>query len=188
MFTRVAELHAALQHADGDAADHVDDDDDDAGDRVTLDELRGAVHRTVEVGLGRDLRAALARLDVGDQAGVEVGVDRHLLAGHGVEGEAGADLGHALGALGDDDELDDDEDQEDHGADDDRAADGDVAERLDHLAGIALAQHQPGRGDVQAQPEQRRDEQQRREDREVERLLHEHRREQDHQRRAGCSR
>ena len=94
------------------------------GDRVALDELRGAVHGAVEVGLGRDFGAALAGLGVGDQPGVEVGVDRHLLAGHRVEGEAGADLGHALGTLGDDDELDDHEDQEDDGADDHRAAHG----------------------------------------------------------------
>ncbi len=51
-----------LQHADDDAAEEVDRDDQDAGDRVALDELRGAVHRAVEVGLARDLRAALARL------------------------------------------------------------------------------------------------------------------------------
>ena len=31
----------------------------DAGDRVALDELRGAVHRAVEVGLARDLGAAV---------------------------------------------------------------------------------------------------------------------------------
>ena len=81
-------------------------DDDDAGDRVALDELRGAVHRAVEVGLALDLVAAAAGLVVGDLAGVEVGVDRHLLAGHGVEGEAGGDLGDAAGAVGDDHELD----------------------------------------------------------------------------------
>ena len=49
-------------------------------------------------------------------------------------------------------------------------------------AGVGLPQHQPGGGHVQAQPEQRRHQQQRREHREVERLLHEHGRQQDHQR------
>ena len=37
-------------------------DDDDAGDRVALDELGGTVHRAVEVGLGGHLGAALAGL------------------------------------------------------------------------------------------------------------------------------
>ena len=96
------------------------------GDRVALDELRGAVHRAVEVGLAGDLRAPCARLIVGDQAGVQVGVDRHLLAGHRVEREARADLGDASGAVGDDDELDHDQDQEDDEADDDVAADDEL--------------------------------------------------------------
>ena len=44
--------------ADDDAADEVDRDDEHAGHRVALDELRGAVHRAVEVGLAADLGAA----------------------------------------------------------------------------------------------------------------------------------
>ena len=57
-----------------------------------------------------------------DDAGVEIGVDRHLLAGHGVQGEAGRDFRDAAGALGDDDELNDDDDDEDDDADGQRAA------------------------------------------------------------------
>ena len=155
--------------------------DDDGRDGVALDELGAAVHRAVEVGLGGDVGAALAGLGLVDQAGVEVGVDRHLLAGHGVEGEPGADLGDPLGALGDHDELDDDQDQEDHQADDQVAADHEAAERVDHLAGVAVAQHQPGGADVEREPEQGGDQQQRREDREVERPLDEHADQQDQQ-------
>ena len=92
-------------------ADDVDEDDDDAGDRVAADELAGTVHRAVEVGLLRDLAAAPARLVLADQAGVQVGVDRHLLAGHRVQREARRDLGDAAGALGDDHEVDDDQDR-----------------------------------------------------------------------------
>ncbi len=178
---RLGRRHPLLQHADREAADQVDDGDDDAGDRVALDELRATVHRAVEVRLGADVRAALARLVLVDEAGVEVGVDRHLLAGHRVEGEPRADLGDAARTVGDDDELDDDQDQEDHQADDERAADDEVAEGVDHLAGEAVRQHQPGRGHVEAEPEQGEDQQQRGEDREVERAAHVHRREQDDQ-------
>ena len=56
-----------------------------------------------------------------DHAGGEIGVDRHLLAGDGVEGEARADLGDTRRALGDDDEVHHDEDQEDDEADDEIA-------------------------------------------------------------------
>ena len=83
--------------------------------------------------------AALAGLVLGDQAGVQVGVDAHLLARHGVQGEAGGHLGHAPGAVGDDDELDDHQDQEDDDADHVVAADHEVAEGVDDLAGVGRA-------------------------------------------------
>ena len=128
------ERQVVLEDADREAADDVDEQDQDAGDRVAAHELRRAVHRAVEVRLLGDLGAAPARLVLADQAGVEIGVDRHLLAGHGVEGEARADLGDAPGALGDDDEVDDDQDREHDEADDVVAADHELAEGLDHLA------------------------------------------------------
>ena len=117
------------------------DDDQHAGHRVALDELRGAVHRAVEVGLARrSPRGAARASSLGDQAGVQVGVDRHLLAGHRVEGEARGDLGDAPGAVRDHDELDHDEDQEDDEADDEVAADDERAERVDDAAGVAVQQ------------------------------------------------
>ena len=67
------------------------------------------------------------------RAGVQVGVDRQLLTGHRVQGEARGDFGDASGAVGDDDELDDDQDREDDDADGVVAADDDVTERLDDL-------------------------------------------------------
>ncbi len=57
-----AEIH--LQHAHDDPADEVDRGDDERRHRVSLDELRGAVHGAVEVGLAPDLRAPLTRLVV----------------------------------------------------------------------------------------------------------------------------
>ncbi len=171
---RVAGGHAHLQHADREPAEQVDDGDDDAGDRVALDELRATVHRAVEVRLGGDLLASPARLVLVDQAGVEVGVDGHLLAGHRVEGEARAHLGDPAGTVGDHDELDDDQDEEDHQADDQRPAHHEVPERVDDVPGVAVAQHQPGGGDVEGQPEQGEHQQQRGEHREVQRLHHVH--------------
>ena len=66
--------------------------------------------------------------DLVDGAGLQVGVDGHLLARHRVQGEARGDFGDAAGAVGDDHELDDDQDQEDDDADDEVAADHEVAE------------------------------------------------------------
>ena len=166
-----------LGDADDEAADHVDDEDQEAGDRVAAHELAGAVHRAEELGFLADLGAAALGLLLVDQAGVQVGVDRHLLAGHRVEREARADFGDALGALGHDDEVDDDEDREHDQADREVAADQEVAERLDHLAGrgragVAVQQHDARRGDVERQAQQRRQQEHRREHGEVERPHH----------------
>ena len=107
-------------------------------------------------------------------AGVQVGVDGHLLAGHAVEGEPGGHFADARGPLGDDHELDQDDDREDDQADDDvvgagGAAGDELAEGSHHAAGrqqpVAArpGEDQPGRGHVQHQPEQRGGQQERRE-------------------------
>ena len=166
---RVADGHAA-ELAHDDAADQVDGDDDHAGHRVAADELARAVHRAVELRLLRDLLAAVAGLVLVDQARVQIGVNRHLLARHRVQREPRRHFRNAARALDDDDELDDAQDQEHHQPDHHVAADDEVAERVDDLAGVAVQQHQPRGGHVQRQPEQRGEEQQRRERRELQRL------------------
>ncbi len=163
-----------LEHADGDTADQVDEQDQQAGDGVTTDELAGAVHRAVEVGLLGHLGAPLLGLGLVDQAGIEVGVDGHLLARHGVQGEARTDLGDASGALGHHHEVDDHEDREHHDTDHVVAADHHLAEGLDHLAGsiaaiVTMQQHHPGRGDVERQAHQGRRQQDGREHRKIQR-------------------
>ncbi len=178
---RVAQAHAVLRDADGEAADQVDQRDDDGRDRVALDELRGTVHRAVEVGLGVHLLAAPAGLLLVDEAGVEVGVDGHLLAGHRVEGEAGAHLGDAAGTVGDDDELDDEQDREHDQADDQRATDDEVAEGVDHLPGVPVDEDQPRGAHVEGQAEQGHHEHDGREAGEVQGPVDEHRRQQDQQ-------
>ena len=177
-----------LDHPDHDAADQVDPGDDQRGHRVALDELRGTVHGAVEVRLAGDLLAPVPRLLVGDQAGVQVGVDRHLLTGHRVEGEPGGDLGDAAGAVGHDHELDHDQDQEDHEADHDVSADDELAEVADDAAGVTLGQDQAGDRHVDRQPEHRGQQQEARERGELERLVQVHRRHHDRQRRRDVDR
>ena len=95
--------------ADDDAAENIDRENDQAGDGVAAHELRGAVHRAEERALLLEFAAAGLRLLVVDEAGGEIGVDGHLLAGNGVEREARADLGDAGRALGDDQKIHGDE-------------------------------------------------------------------------------
>ena len=76
----------------------VERDDDERRDRVAFDELSGAVHRAVEIGFAlNDLAFAPRALRI-ERAGVNVGVDRHLLSGHRVEREASRNFGDALRA------------------------------------------------------------------------------------------
>jgi hypothetical protein len=155
-------------------AHDVDGGDGEAGHRVAADELGGAVHGAEELGLALQGRAAGLRLAVVDDAGGQVGVDRHLLAGHRVESEASRHLGDAPGALGDDREVHHQQDEEDDEPDHQAAAHREASEGLDEVAGrartlAAVEQDEPGGGDVEREPEEGGDEQQRREDREVER-------------------
>jgi hypothetical protein len=145
-----------------------------AGDGVALYELGGAVHGAVEGALVLQVLAAPARVGFVDQAGREVGIDRHLLARHGIQAEAGGHFGDAAGALVDDHQADDGQDDEDDDADDEVAAHEERAERLDDLAGgvrsgVAVRQDEARRRQVQGQPDHRGDQQHGRERTEVER-------------------
>ena len=176
-----------LQHADGHAAEHVDEKNQDAGDGVAANELAGTVHGTVEVGFSPDVFPTLTGLVLRQQSGVEVGVDGHLLAGQGVQGEARGHFRDATGTLGDDHEVDDDEDGEDDDADRVVAADHEFAEGLDDLACraravVAFHQHHARGGDVQAQSQQGGHEQDGREHAEIHGPVDVDDGEQDHQR------
>ena len=122
--------------------------------------------------LRRDVLSPCLGDVLSDEPGVEVGVDRHLLARHRVQGEPCGYLGDSAGALRDYDEVDDDEDGEHYEADevvvaDEHVAEGvyDLARRLGALG--AVHQHDSGRGDVEREAEERRDEEHGREGREV---------------------
>jgi len=106
------EADALLGDADDHAADDVDEHHQQPGDGIAADEFGGAVHGAEERGLILELLAPPARLLFVDQAGREVGVDRHLLARHGVEVEARRDFGDAPRAFGDHHEIDDHQDRE----------------------------------------------------------------------------
>ena len=168
-----------LQHADQESGDDVDSGDQDGGHGVALGESRGAVHGAVEFGLARQVFAALAGFGLIDQAGAQVGIDGHLLAGQGVEGEARGDFRDAHRAVVDDHVLNGDEDQEDDRADDVIAAHHEVAEGLNHVAGgagaaVAVHQNQAGGGDAQRQAEQREQQERGGEDAEFHRLADVH--------------
>ena len=131
---RFLKRHPLLKDSDQEAGNDVDDHDEDGGQRISLAEAGGAVHRSAELRFPGNRLAACASLVGVDQAGIQIGVDRHLLAGHGIEGEARRYFGGTNRAVADDQILNRDECDEDDKTDDVVAANHKLPERLDHLA------------------------------------------------------
>ena len=172
-------VHILMHDADDDAADEVHQRDEHAGVHVPGHEFTSTVHGAVEVGFLAQGVAALRGFLFADEAGVEVGFDGHLLAGHGVKGEAGRHFRDARGTGGDDDLVQDEQDHEDDAADHIAAADHEFAEGTDHFPGgfhahVPVEQDETGGRHVERQPQQSGHQQQRREDGELQRGGHEH--------------
>ena len=121
--------------ADHDAAEDIHPQDDQAGDCVAANELRGAVHRSEEGAFLLQFAPPQLRDLLVDQTGGEVGVDRHLFAGDRIESESSAHFGDTRGALGDDEKVDRHEDEKDDDADDEIAAHHDLCKSGDDISG-----------------------------------------------------
>ena len=171
---RLGKRQTVLRHTNGQAAKYVDKQNQQAGNSVAADEFAGTVHGTVELGFLRHFPTTGLGLLLIDQARVQVGINGHLLAGHGIQGEARTDLGNAPRALGDHHKVDDHQDGEHHQTDNVVTADHHLTKGLNHLTGrvatlVAVQQHHAGGGHVQRQPQQRGDQQNGREYRKVQR-------------------
>jgi len=170
----IDETHLVLGHTDGDTTDQVDEQNQQACHCITAHKLAGTIHRAIEVSFLGNFRAPRFGLLLIDQAGVEIGIDRHLLAGHGVQGKTCGNFGNTPGALGDHHEVDDHQDGEHHRTHYVVAADHHLTKRLDHLAGriaafVTIEQHDTRRGYVEGQAQQRGHQQDGREHREIQR-------------------
>ncbi|MNO92172.1 hypothetical protein D3C76_837370 [compost metagenome] len=139
LLERVAGIEIVFEDTNTDPADDVDHQHHNPGDGVTTDKLRGTVHRAVEIGLFRHLFTPISRLFLVNQPRIEVGVDRHLLAGHRIEGKARRDFRNTLSTFGDHHKVDNHQDDEYHKADDEIAADDDLSECLDNFTGSAFS-------------------------------------------------
>ena len=148
-----------LKHADQEAGDDVDGHDQNGGQGIALTEARRAIHRAAEFRLARHPLPACFGLCLIDDAGVQIGIDRHLLAWHGIESKAGRDLRRTHGAMGNDQELNGDQGQEEDEANDVIAANHELTKGFDHLARsrgalIAMQQNAPRAGQVERQAKQ----------------------------------
>ena len=184
---RTLDGHVRPEQAHRQTAENVNQRDDQGADGVAADELAGAVHRAVEAAFLGQFGAAFAGSGFIDGAGRKVRVDRHLLAWHRVEVEARGDFRDAAGSLGDDDEIHHQQHGENDRPDHQISAHQKRAEGRDDMAGsvrtlVAVRQDQPRGGDVQRQPQDGRQQQQRRQAGEIERPLQRYRDQQDQDR------
>ena len=176
-----------LRQTDDQAAHNIDDKDQDRRNGIALDEFRGTVHGTIEIGFLGDFLTAALGLFIAQNAGIQVGVDRHLLAGHGIKSEARRHFRYAAGTAGHDHQIDDDQNDKHKDTDGVIAGNDEFAKRLDHLSGrirtgMALAEDNAGRGHIQPQSQYCCDQQQAGEGREIQRALRMHCHHQDQQR------
>ena len=149
-------IHIVARSADDDTAENIDGGDDETCNRIAAHEFGCTVHGAEEGAFLFQLATAALRFLFIDQAGRQVGIDGHLLAGNGVEGEARAHFRDTRRALGDDEEVDDDENAENDQTDNEVAAHHELREAVDHMTGgkiafIAVGENHACRRDIQRQ-------------------------------------
>ena len=145
----IAHAHAALHDTDQDATNDIDQRDNQPRHRIAAHEFRGTVHRAEERAFVFQFLTAAPRLVFVDQPCAHIGINRHLLAGHRIQREAGGDFGDTGRTLCNHDEVDDDQDGKDHHSDDEVARHDELGETLDHIARgvhtrVPFAEDQPG--------------------------------------------
>ena len=145
-----------LSNANSQTAEQIDQQNQQGRDCVTADKFRRTVHRTEEVRLLGQFRAALAGRVLVNDASIQIGINRHLLAGHRIQGEAGVDLGDASCALGDHKEVHDHQNRKNDETDHIVSANDKLAKgRNDFSCGVmafmAAHQNHPGRCHIERQ-------------------------------------
>ena len=160
----LGEGKAHLAGADDHPANDIDEGDQQPRHRIAADKFAGTVHGPEKGGFTLQLGPSLAGGGLVDQPRPKIGINRHLLAGHGIEGKAGRNLGNPPRTLGDDHEIDNhqygkDDDPDDEIALHDKAAKGldDIARRRRSL--MAMSQNEAGGGEIESQPDHGGDQQ-----------------------------
>ncbi len=108
--------HAKLEHANDQATENIDEGNHDAGNRIPLDKFTRTIHSSVEVRFPLQISSPSSCLYVIDKTGIEIGIHRHLLAGHGIKRKTGRNLRHTPRTIGDDHKLNDRNDNENYQA------------------------------------------------------------------------
>ncbi|MNI08442.1 hypothetical protein D3C73_614800 [compost metagenome] len=131
-------------HTDNETANQIDQQNDNTCDGVTLDKFTGTVHRPEKVGFAFNLASTFAGLLFINHAGVQIGIDTHLFAGHRIQCKPGAYLGYTFRTFSNNNELHDDKDQEDNESNSDLSPGNPASERGYNLTRMTIRQNQLG--------------------------------------------
>ena len=146
---RIAHRQAMLQYPHQQAANDVDNHDQNARDGVAAYKLTRTVHGAVEVSFLGHIRTTTFCLIFPDKTGVKVGVDRHLFTRHPIQHKARTDFCDTPRTFGDNHKVDDNEDDEHHDTDGKVTANKEVTKGFNHptrcgRAGMAFKQNDTG--------------------------------------------
>ena len=81
-----------LADANSQTTEQINQQNQQGRDRVAADKFRRTVHGAEEVRLLGQFSAALAGRVLVNHACIQIGINRHLLTGHRIQGESGVDL------------------------------------------------------------------------------------------------
>ena len=125
-----------------DTADDIDRGNNNPRLGIAPDKLTGTIHCPVEFAFFHDLSAALIGLNFRDGAGVEIGVNRHLLTRHSIQCKTSGHFTDSFGTLCDHNKLNNEQDDKNNKTHHKTSTGNKVAKCLDDLSGIALSQNQ----------------------------------------------
>ena len=160
----ITKTHIVLQDTNNDPTDDVDECNQQARYRVSAHKLGCAVHCPEK---GRFILKTLTTgfcLFLVNQTRIEIGINRHLFARHGIKCETRRNFCDTTGTLGDDDEVHNHQNRKHDNADNEIAPHGKLPKGLDDMpcrtrSGVTIGEDQPGGCHVQSQPQHGRDQQ-----------------------------
>ncbi len=126
--------HVVLHHTHRETANDVDDQNHDAGHGIATHKLAGTVHGTKELRFLTDFCTPLAGFVFSDQAGIQIRINCHLLAGHGIQCETRRHFSNSASTFGDYDKVDQHQNDEHHNTNCKVAADQEVTKCFNHFA------------------------------------------------------
>ena len=158
---RDREALAVPQETEERAGNEVDESDEEPHERVSADKADGAIHRPLPVRLIEQRRPPAVEFGRVEPARLRLLVDGEHAHGERVEGKAGGHLCNAGAPLVDDHPLH----QRDHRVEEQayrpRAIRQEPSHRLHHHTGITTRKDEPRRGDVEREPEEGTEQEQR---------------------------